>query len=207
MIRGYFVADSSVSYYDFRVEDQKLGVLSRYLENEYVSNPRSSVAFCHFLDQNPISILCDWRRLKSIHHSVVTLVRPNQLRRYISLMLLERRGWVNWASDRPRESDPPLLTINLREFYLWSNRTASVRRTVSRLMGQKIVLRLTYDDLIRRWDASMGRLCKVAGVPWDGSCPSTFRQETRSLPSILENWKSIGPMARKHLTVMDRVGS
>ena len=138
-----------------------------------------------------------------MHDRIITLTRPNSLRRFLSTQLLNLRGEQDWASDHVRSEVPALIQLNLQQYREWVLKEQKIVDAI--LPFLRPYHAITYDQLVDNWVSTLGSIYTYLELTWNDPIVSTFRQETRAIDQIVD-WEYLTEPQRQFLLIEDQKG-
>lgn len=137
-----------------------------------------------------------WDKIGSCFDCGIFLKRKNQLRRYISHLLMEESG--RSECEQERGFDPLAVRVDISDFMesVKSNQLCleAIVRGFRRNLKWRI--EISYELLLGRWSETSEQLQGFLGLSVLPIEPNTVQQETRMLPDIIENYEEVAQACR-----------
>lgn len=131
------------------------------------------------------------RRMEDLH--VICLTRENRLAQYASVQIAHRTGAYHPPPGDPllRARHRPTLRVDPGEFRSWMRERDDLYAKRRSLLEGKPLLELTYEELVRNWEAATRGVQEFLGAPPIRLRPAKQKQESRPLSEVIINYDQV----------------
>lgn len=161
------------------------GGFQELLERHVFGTSEQAVGFKLFYEQQVPGLVEFLIRQQT---RVVFLRRDNLLRQYISLQLAFATN--RWSVLRP-ETPTTRLAISVEAMLSWFDLVLSERTEQNIDFSQLPSVTISYERLVQNQERELGQIWDLLEVPSVRVTSPLFRQETRSIQQIVENFEEV----------------
>lgn len=122
--------------------------------------------------------------------TVIEIVRENLLESLVSQRLAERSNRWHLKDPSERKAEPKIVLspYDCIEYFESFNRT---RRAALERLGNRKIVRVTYQELCRDQEATLARICGALNLPPHPAKPLRFKIETLPMEERIQNYQRL----------------